>query len=454
LKEYLQLISAWEEVHPEGVAKHLANVTFSNLFIAFEKNNFHRLTATQQLLFSGKKLKDAVVGVKKPALNQAKVLMWPVSLNHCENMVPVYYALKEKNVDTLVVTNKKGIYDYLKSIGVEAHFIEIYNWLPYLRRVSVYNKISSFTPKGIKESAVKLFKAVLKRYMDENLAILGASAWLLKAVKPEMVFVGFDITAEGRAMCLTAREAGIETRCIQHGDIAGFFDNFHIASAWYVFGDQAKETLSRHGYNNTVISGSPALDKIYSNFKQRRASEQKEILALFSGPGVGTSMEHHIMQFDAIFSWNVKNPTVKITVKFHPKDKIENYTELIEKYPSHTIQFSSEMSGGQGKNIFEWLEPAGLVLTGASTAAMEAILMDIPVVSLDFKQEYQSVEFVKSGAICQVNQPEELHKTLDSWFRNPGHFENYISEGKKYINRYYLLDGQAGRRVAEHVIGG
>ena len=55
-----------------------------------------------------------------------------------------------------------------------------------------------------------------------------------------------------------------------------------------------------------------------------------------------------------------------------------------------------------------------MLITGSSTSAVEAMLMNKPVISIDFNQEYRDVDFVKNGASINVNSNDDLIKSFDS----------------------------------------
>ena len=48
------------------------------------------------------------------------------------------------------------------------------------------------------------------------------------------------------------------------------------------------------------------------------------------------------------------------------------------------------------------------MLTGASTVAVEAMLMDVPVVTMDFRDEIHEVDFIDAGATMHVRTGEAL----------------------------------------------
>ena len=55
-----------------------------------------------------------------------------------------------------------------------------------------------------------------------------------------------------------------------------------------------------------------------------------------------------------------------------------------------------------------------MLITGSSTTAIESMLMNKPVISLDFNNEYSSVDFVKREASINVNTKDDLIKSFDN----------------------------------------
>ena len=58
------------------------------------------------------------------------------------------------------------------------------------------------------------------------------------------------------------------------------------------------------------------------------------------------------------------------------------------------------------------------MLTGASAVAVEAMLMDVPVVTMDFCNEIHGVDFIDAGATIHVNTAGIARRGRE---RNPRH---------------------------------
>ena len=71
----------------------------------------------------------------------------------------------------------------------------------------------------------------------------------------------------------------------------------------------------------------------------------------------------------------------------------------------------AEETHGFPRGIIEWLQGCSVVLTGASMVAVEAMLIGVPVITMDFCNEIREVDFIDFGMTTHVTTPEALEAT-------------------------------------------
>ena len=63
-------------------------------------------------------------------------------------------------------------------------------------------------------------------------------------------------------------------------------------------------------------------------------------------------------------------------------------------------------------DIFAWLQGCPVLVTGASTVAVEAMQMDVPVVTVDLANELHGIDFIDSGATFHATSEEALENYI------------------------------------------
>src|SRR4029079_7481214 len=134
------------------------------------------------------------------------------------------------------------------------------------------------------------------------------------------------------------------------------------------------------------------------------------ILVATSGPGHRISHEHHQVVIANLARLSAEFPDVPLVVKLHRKDRLEYYQQALDR--RHRLILVREESSGFPRGIFEWLSGCSVVLTGASPVAVEAMLMDVPVVTMDFCQEIRGVDFIDAGATTHVQTSDALSEAV------------------------------------------
>lgn len=220
----------------------------------------------------------------------------------------------------------------------------------------------------------------------------------------QAVFVGNDLTLPGRTVALLSRNEGIRSFSIMHGVLKNPLWKNIAVSDFFVFGKRDLTYLEgkvREG-THLHLSGSPLLD---IKVKQRNLAVPKDkILVAFSGPGHSISVSNHIKSISALGTVLVEM-SEDVEIRIHRKDDISYYAELIELPFVHVVDTDTE-------DIFSSLNKAKLLITGASMTVLDAMLYEVPVITLDMNDEIGYVQFVKAGATLHATTLNELRNYL------------------------------------------
>jgi UDP-N-acetylglucosamine 2-epimerase len=211
--------------------------------------------------------------------------------------------------------------------------------------------------------------------------------------------------------------------------------------------------------SRVVVCGAPNLDNrprqtgLIHPLLQARLGLQPGrpwILVATSGPGHRISHKHHQIVIENLARLSAELADVPVVVKLHRKDRLEYYQQTLQKR-RHRLILVREESSGFPRGIFEWLTGCSVVLTGASTVAVEAMLMDVPVVTMDFCQEIRGVDFIDCGATTHVQTLDALSEAVR---RCLGSGTSTTAQAvRKYLaEAYFALDGRSSDRAAASLL--
>jgi glycosyltransferase involved in cell wall biosynthesis len=85
-----------------------------------------------------------------------------------------------------------------------------------------------------------------------------------------------------------------------------------------------------------------------------------------------------------------------------------------------------------------------------STAGLEAIALDKPVIVINFCNVPENVPYVKSGAALQATNIDELKEAVSAISGNIKTLQQLAEGRKRFVDLYlYKNDGKASKRIVE-----
>ena len=304
----------------------------------------------------------------------------------------------------------------------------------------------------------QVIRQTLTRQIPTLLETILATERILDELTPRALVVGNDLTLEGRAAVLTARRSGTPTLSLMHGTVTSDpLQKHHVVDRFLVYGDRSREELLSAGLapQRVVVTGNPQLS---SRPEPSRTTDPRVvelagippgspwILVASSGPGHRTSWTHHQAFVRALEELAHALPEIRFVVKLHRKDRRSSYPT---SPPFAIIDHGTE---GAPSTIFSWLRGPIALITGASTVAIEAMLMSVPVVTVDLLDELSNVDFIRAGATQHARTSQELHGIVERLVHQTQPAES--SEGIEPFLRstFASLDGGAARRAARSIL--
>jgi hypothetical protein len=303
------------------------------------------------------------------------------------------------------------------------------------------------------------------RAMDE----IGAA---LDAVKPRVAITYAEAGGSGRALVLEARRRGINVIGLQHGfiyrhwlnylhepdEMAPSPDNpadrgFPRPTLTLVYDQFAAEHLVRAGHfppESLAVTGSPRLDAFAETGRlmddaARAALRQK----VGAQPGqhlvvVATKYAQIAGAFGALIDAAAKMPDVRMVVKCHPAESAAPYEKAAGGAAHVTIAPASA-------DLTRLVAAARLLVTVNSTAAIEAMVLDVPTLVVALPNNLSP--FVEAGALAGAVTLAEIEPRLRALLYDEK-FRGRLRQGQRtFMVRYQITaDAHAAARAADAIV--
>ncbi len=402
------------------------------------------------------------------------VVFWPWQLTHVKAQAPVARALTALGVKSCFVVSRPQISEDVRQRVGDAVFSTA-AWPARvrdgreagrrLRPVFAADPAISFPPFPVPCERRQLVAALREPFVTllpmvgEIIAVADAIA---QSISPRVLVVGNDLTLVGRIGCLRSRRKGIRTACLVHGSIAGDpLQGMQLADKILVHGSTNLRQLMDVGVPAARIEvcGAPYLDhlprqsgRLHPRLREGLglSDDRPVVLVATSGPGHTVSHGHHEAVIRSVMRLSGQRPDVDFVAKLHRKDKAEYYERARTSIPGSRLRVVPDGADGLPSDIFDWLHGCSMVVTGASTVAVEAMLMGVPVITIDMADELHDVAFIDAAATIHVKNGDELGEAVRALLQSAERRAEVEARASDYLTRnYYALDGASGERAAK-----
>lgn len=406
------------------------------------------------------KLAQTIKNKKQQIPNQIDFLFFITEPTHFNQLVPVAKHIHLQG-RYIFLTPKRKLYNKLIAKNLRCILFDIEGLFPSQEGKKNYKFFQSLWEEELDPEKDKW---LITFFETQFFNIHRAYQLIQKFIaqhQPRYLFLGNDFDPVSRAVGIAAKHRKIPVGMIQHGLIGKDpINKYHLADQFFVYGGAFEEVLISDGYpkNKIIISGAPYLDLLKPNntvqihpdiVRKFDLKGPQYILIAISGPGHRTSHDHYQKILETLVQWLIHNPRIQYVIKLHRKEKKEDYLNMAASLGLKSINLASIEDSDLPGSIFEWFNGCQVLITGTSTVAIEAMLRDIPVISLDVMQEYRGIGFIEERACDYVNSLEELQLAVDN-FLNPAN-QNIIQGRKEFLRkRFYKLDRKASARIINY----
>ncbi len=290
---------------------------------------------------------------------------------------------------------------------------------------------------------------------------------VLESENPKVVVYPGETSEFGRTLFHVASSKGIPSVGIQHGAFSNYIlcvhekgesrtgvaspGNCPIPTKTLVYGPKYRRMLYNWNYpaGSVVVTGAQRFDRIVKNrdsFNKSRfcssagIDEKKKIIAFVTSPVPEGDTE---VMTSAVAEAAAKTGA-QLVVKLHPSESPDFYDKIIRAANGRATIL-------RDVDLYEVLNACDIVVTHLSTAALEAMIFDKPVIMLNLTGKPDRVDYAKKGAAFGVYKKGALLPVVRRLLRK-GYYEKRRALVRSYIHENaYITDGNASSRMAKEI---
>ena len=310
------------------------------------------------------------------------------------------------------------------------------------------NYQSLASSEGLKQS-LKLHNIPLYDLIEPNLSLTFSRGHLTMVVtifdiakrimeieNPDAVIVCGEFVVFERAIVAAAKLKGIPVLSVQHGVYSPYFIHYNyieqdigpnreatapycpIADKFAVYTQQDKDNFvhrAKFREGDVIVSGQPRYDiltradKVFNReqtFNKLNLDLGKKLVTWMTLPQDFTPQENERNR-NAIYNAVKSLKDAQLVVKLHPEENQKAAQYRKDK------SFKPTIVGGWATFTFELLHAADIVITHYCTTAIEAIILNKPVIVIDFSGELTWVPYVECGAAIGVHREDALASVIE-----------------------------------------
>jgi glycosyltransferase involved in cell wall biosynthesis len=216
-----------------------------------------------------------------------------------------------------------------------------------------------------------------------------------------------------------------------------------------VMGEVIKKVYVDSGVepHRIVVTGAANFDSLFDRDKEK---DKQALLAhnidlnkkviLFTTQYMAFSETERMLT--GVINAVLKLKDFRLVVKVHPRDDLRNYQNITEEYFKSGVRIVKDV------DLYALINNCELLITKYSTTALEAIMFDKPVITINFSGEPTSVPYAEDGAAIGVCRNEDLEQAILKALYDD-ETRDKLRAGRDKFVRYWAgePDGKAAQRI-------
>jgi UDP-N-acetylglucosamine 2-epimerase len=442
-----------------------------NLFMRNFKVHFRKLVENIRDYNNFKSAEKVSLDYKNRDNNLEKkdynVLILSDELRHIPQIIPWIKKIDKKNIGLTIISknpwplkfnelniNFKTFSQYenksSKSAGKKAKE-RINNWRnlkeDIIKKFMIYNGMSTFNLQ--KNNMSNVFEL----YFTKIIEIIEITKTIIKCENPDLVIVMDERSWPGKTVVRVCETEDIPTLVLQHG-IHGYLPIYGetYAKKFSVYGKFTKEILTMAGVSpeKIMITGGQQWDKII-NYKGISKKEFCKEYGLDENKGIILYAGHLIFdreiserEVSGVIESVKKFPELQLIIRAHPSESLSLYTSLTKNLDAEDVLVFKKPHDFDSVNVCD------ILITQASTVAMDAIIAGKPVITVNFGHGDDPYPYAAEGVVIGVYKNEDIIPAIEKLLNDSNILQELEYKRKEFIFKHlYKIDGKSKERIVE-----
>lgn len=331
--------------------------------------------------------------------------------------------------------------------------------------IQYFRNIFSIEGKSFWDSIDTTFKNMIyERFKESVIRILSLKLYF-KNISINKIIVWVDVGQEEKECIMVGKQFKIESLMLQHGrfqtskkwdKFAQFLGQFPaplLSDKQIVWGDVTKRYAISHSHmsQNIIIGGSPRHDKFFNKIPSTKKNNTVVLATtgtMFLSSDSCTTQsqikyDNFIIEVCRVVR-SLKN--FKLIVKPHPSQILTQYVRNIIREIDPNILITEEQ---KNESLFQF---ANLVITfNNSTTALEALILNTPVISLQTEDWANEDDVAQSNAIKCVSDLSECESQIKDILTEIYSEKSLIENRQKFLFDYFKNPGTASKFIANYL---
>lgn len=401
-----------------GIALDSLTPAFEKYFLQFEKLDYRQFCkALMNILFYHLRYEAKKI--------DSKLIFWPIQLHHVDTMNIVWDQLKKRNIEFDILVFRNDVFEKIKALGLSPTLVEgikekrsaKHMFMEFIRMTSL---ISQGAVTFSSMFRVSYLKTLIHIRSIEDIPIMFRHS--ISSDEGVRHVVGYDLSVIGRSIVKAAKAFGQKTLRIQNGAPNYYLAGLSEVDCLFLWDNQSSDAYRQRGFSGDIIvTGNMLLESKLNNlnmkfsyWKESLSRFDKTVFVAFSGPGHNTSISGHRRSIEILKTIARENSNLCFLIKLHPKDSIFYYNRLTK---CDNVFFTDNIFSDSKVDALDILLNSDLLITGASTVALDAINLGIKVVSVDPLSELQHFKFLENLNVLKIEGefiPEKFHSFINT----------------------------------------
>ena len=313
-----------------------------------------------------------------------------------------------------------------------------------------YKRITEVLARNLPGFRLTGRRAMLIRMQADSILYGLVCEQLLDVWLPKCVITTSDFWPLEHQLCRQASNRQITSLIVQHGTIDYIWWPF-VADLYCMWGTAHVEQMRDIGapLERMMVLGMPATDKLFERTdaaSQRPPRNSSQSVCLLLSMTNGRSAEPEIFRNYRKFLDNVIRliPSITWKVKLHPVEDQSFYREMGEDICTRLIFHPKQVT------LEEAVNDADVVSTIYSTAGMEAMVMDRPLIVAPATDRIKELAWWPAmGGGTYTDTAEEFQMQWKKLTTDPGYRTRQLDEQRKFLSRSFANQGHAAERIVD-----